>query len=177
MLLILLVLAFFLYEYGRDLFIPSDSFDEIIREAGDRHCVDYLLIKAVIWRESRFNTLARGAKGEIGLMQLRPNSSVLDWARSNCVEPPSEAALFSPRLNIEIGTWYLAKALRKWSKYKDFEAIALAEYNAGGTNAQKWKSASYEDDFIEKITYGNTKIYVKDILERYREYAINREAK
>ncbi|HRU01366.1 MAG TPA: hypothetical protein P5239_06660, partial [Victivallales bacterium] len=65
----------------------------------------------------------------------------------------------------------------QFQRYKDFEAIALSEYNAGGVNAQKWKPSSYEQDFIEKITYSSTKNYVKDILKKYEEYVINREAK
>ena len=42
----------------------------IIREAAEEHGVEYALIKAVIWQESRFREDAVGDAGEIGLMQL-----------------------------------------------------------------------------------------------------------
>ena len=33
------------------------------------------LLKAVIWKESRFDASARGSKGEIGLMQVMPSTA------------------------------------------------------------------------------------------------------
>ena len=181
--LILLILfftvsAFLLWRFGTEYFFSvGNDYDKILMDAADRHCVDYLLIKAVIWKESRFNNLSIGSKGEIGLMQIRPNTAVIDWARAKNIQPPPEAALFSPSLNVEIGTWYLAQALRKWSKYKDYDAMALAEYNAGASLVQKWKPNSYDGNFIDNIGYSSTRNYVTDILRKYEEYAVKREAK
>lgn len=169
--------ACILWYFASDYFSEANDYDQILKEAADRHCVDYLLVKAVIWKESRFNSLALGSKGEIGLMQIRPATAVIDWAHDKNISPPAEASLFSPRLNVEIGTWYLAQALRKWRKYKDFNAMALAEYNAGNSSVQKWKPDSYEENFIDKIRYVQTKNYVTDILRKYEEYAVKREAK
>ena len=45
--------------------------DGVIRTAAAQYGVDPALVKAVVWRESRFNPKARGAAGELGLMQIR----------------------------------------------------------------------------------------------------------
>ena len=47
------------------------SQDKVIIAAASIYDMDPALIKAVIWRESRFNPDARGAAGELGLMQIR----------------------------------------------------------------------------------------------------------
>ena len=47
------------------------SQDEVIIAAASIYDMDPALIKAVIWRESRFNPDAVGAAGELGLMQIR----------------------------------------------------------------------------------------------------------
>ena len=48
----------------------ESRFDAIIREVAEAYDVDPLLIKAMVWHESRFNPLAEGRAGEIGLMQM-----------------------------------------------------------------------------------------------------------
>ena len=69
---IALVLAFwigiFLYNYFRKW--KEDSFDREILAAAANHNINPALIKAVIWRESKFNPNATGKRGEIGLMQI-----------------------------------------------------------------------------------------------------------
>ncbi|MEI6568895.1 MAG: transglycosylase SLT domain-containing protein, partial [Verrucomicrobiota bacterium] len=47
------------------------SQDEPIRAAANRYRIDPALIKAIVWKESRFHPEARGRVGELGLMQLR----------------------------------------------------------------------------------------------------------
>ena len=48
--------------------------------------------------------------------------------------------------------------------------FALAEYNAGRANAQRWAAMSGPNSrkFWETITYPTTKKYIHDILKRYR---------
>ena len=100
----------------------SQKYDTLILEISERHGVDPCLIKAVIWRESGFRPYARGTSGEIGLMQIMPDKAVSDWARKHRRPDPPKGSLFTPRLNIEIGTWYLSRALRRWNSYKDAES-------------------------------------------------------
>ena len=75
-----------------------------------------------------------------------------------------------PALNIEIGSWYLGRALRNWQGYKDQVALALCEYNAGRKNALAWKPKDKNGTVIGNITYKSTREYVGDILRKYEEY-------
>ena len=130
-----------------------------------------MLVKALIWKESRFNPNTVGSKGEIGLMQIMPNSSVKDWTEYTKRKIPHRGVLFNPQLNIEIGTWYLAKSKKHWRLYDGSDALALAEYNAGYSNVKKWIPKNYMgDDVTNLIRFPSTKQYVKSILKKYEDY-------
>lgn len=148
----------------------SHTYDSLILEISHRHAIDPCLVKAVIWRESGFRPYARGTSGEIGLMQIMPNQAVADWVRKNKQPYPTKGALYSPRLNIEIGTWYLARALRRWSSYKDAETLALCEYNAGITRASAWKPSDPNAPAAPRITIPSTRDYADKILKKRKEY-------
>ena len=135
-----------------------------------RYGVDPALVKAVIWRESRFRPYVRGKAGEIGLMQIMPDKAVVDWAKRFRVPVPNRGALFTPRLNIEIGTWYLGNALRRWSSYQDRLVLALCEYNAGIRRANAWKPNEKNGSVRERITIASTRSYVDAVLDQYEDY-------
>ncbi len=78
--------------------------------------------------------------------------------------------LTDPRFNIEIGSWYLGRALKRWSKYDDCIALALCEYNAGQARAEAWKPLTTDGSVMERIQIASTLGYVNDILTKYREY-------
>ena len=156
-------------------FIRSKSFDKIIANTAKRHDIDPCLVKAIIYRESRFNQNARGSKGEIGLMQIRKDFSAEDWSREFNMGIPSEGVLFSPEMNIEIGTWYLARAVRRWDGYDNPFEMALAEYNAGYSGMKKWIPPSPGQNIVDFITFEPTKEYVKAIMKKYREYSQERK--
>ena len=158
------------WSFIREYRASQHAYDEIILEASARNGVDPNLVKAVIWRESRFRPYVRGSSGEIGLMQIMPDKAAVDWAKQNNQPLPSRGALFTPRLNIEIGSWYLANAMRRWSKYKDRLVLALCEYNAGITRASAWKPVDREGDVRSRITISSTLSYVNSILAKYEEY-------
>lgn len=142
----------------------------MIESAARRYGVDSRLIKAVIYQESRFDRKARGRAGEIGLMQLMPGAAVVDWARHHQVDVPVNGLLFDPELNIEIGTWYLARALKRWERYRCRIELALCQYNAGESRANEWKPDDYNDDVIDRIKFESTRSYVLSVMRKYREY-------
>ena len=146
------------------------AYDAIIVKAGERNGVDPALLKAVIWQESKFDSSTIGSKGEIGLMQIMQKFAAADWAKAHSRRTPSIGALSDPELNIEIGSWYLGRALQRWNKYRDCYVLALCEYNAGPTRANKWKPANPAGDVRQKITIPSTLSYVNDIMDRYETY-------
>src|SRR5687768_8363047 len=86
----------------------QQQFQQEIASAAARHRIDPLLIKAVIWQESRFNRHAKGKAGEVGLMQIMELTGE-EWAESQKVRDYSQEVLWDPARNIEAGAWYLAK--------------------------------------------------------------------
>ena len=145
-------------------------YDELIVKYGLQNGVDPPLLKAVIWKESRFNAQARGDKGEIGLMQLLPGGAVKDWEDRFHQKVKSKGLLTNPELNIQIGSWYLGRALERWKDYTEREALALCEYNAGLKRADSWKPLLHDGEVIPNIDIESTRKYVKDILERRDKY-------
>ena len=146
--------------------------DELIAKASAKHGVPPQLIKAIIWQETKFRPNMRGKAGEIGLMQIRPETAVLEWQRGNKLSfTPTEAQLFDPETNIDIGTWYLAWTGKHWKGYKSQLILQIAEYNAGYGNARKWKPAKPETEVkLTDITIKSTRAYVENVTKKMKEY-------
>ncbi len=144
-------------------------YDDLIAQISREHHVDPRLVSAVIWQESRFNAEVTGASGEIGLMQVTELVG-LTWAKESGFEEFHTDALYDPEINIRAGTWYLARAIRMWSDRSDPLPYALAQYNAGRSNALRWAKGDEGESsrFIENITYPGTRDYVESVLKRYR---------
>lgn len=165
------------YDFLLDFFLRRKNYDRLIKETADRYCVDPAFLKAVIWKESRFDQNARGNDDEIGLMQIKPrNGAATDWVEAHNVHLPCEAVLFNPNLNLEIGTWYLARAFKRWGKYEHCEELVLSEYNAGKKNAERWMPVIEGGDVVNNITIDSTRRYVMSIMNKYMEYASKRNA-
>ncbi len=151
-------------------------YDEEIAQAARRYGVKPELIKAVVWRESRFRPEMRGTRGERGLMQVTEGAAQ-EWAKAENVETFSAADLFDPKVNLEAGTWYLARALSHWGTKDDPAPFALAEYNAGRTRVNRWVNDSGQGpgadakDLRTAMDFPATKGYVAAIAARAAYYA------
>jgi len=150
------------------------QYDRLIRTAALEHHLDPMLVKAVVWRESRFDPKKHGSHGERGLMQVSERAAN-EWARENNITGFHPDQLFEPKTNLEAGTWYLHRAMEHWENQSDAIPFALAEYNAGASRAQRWSGGSgvaeiSEHQFLEKIDFPATRRYVESIIKRYRFY-------
>lgn len=141
-----------------------------IKESAERYSLPPELIRALILRESRFDCRAVGGDGEIGLMQIHPKGAVAEWARINKCPVPPDRELFEVRKNLDIGCWYLARAKKRWEKYRYSTELALAEYNAGAKNAARWKPESADGEVISRIDFPGTRSYVSTIMKYYQGY-------
>ena len=165
-----LIVLFALPLLARGGMADSDwtRYDHIIRKHGEKYRISPLLIKAVIWRESCFRAGSVGKAGEIGLMQISLDAA-REWARSRNRELPSKSQLFEPELNIEIGTWYLARARDYWRGHnRNFHLLALCEYNAGRTGMRR-KVRTVRGGKIG-ISDSALLAYVNTIVQRYNYY-------
>jgi soluble lytic murein transglycosylase len=147
-------------------------YDPQILQLSQRYGVDPALVKAVVWRESRFNAKVRGRVGEIGLMQIRPLTAQ-EWAQAEAPGGRFEGDLFEPETNVRIGTWYLRKLVKRYARTDAPAAYALADYNAGRANVLRWIKGPAETNsavFLDQITYPGTQEYVRSILHRTARY-------
>lgn len=136
--------------------------DDIIRQQAREKGVDSSLIAAVIYTESRFRDQTSHADAR-GLMQITPETAKHIEARSGGTQFVLED-LSDPDINIRYGTFYLRELL---DQYGGNEVAALAAYNAGPTQADRWGGASLE---IEDISWPETHAYVEQVLEKRAEY-------
>jgi soluble lytic murein transglycosylase len=166
-LLALLAAACFIYDYWRD-----HRYDADIARAAKQHGLSPFLVKAVVWRESRFNTFARGSKDEIGLMQVRP-ATAAEWAKANRQGAFNPQTMTLPATGLDVGCWCLRRAMDRWRSSPDPVPYALAEYNAGRSNALRWAAGLAARDpqrFRAGIAYPGTRAYVRAIEDRCQHY-------
>jgi soluble lytic murein transglycosylase-like protein len=102
----------------------AETLVEVERESG----IPALLLVALIEQESRFEPQARGPRGSLGLMQVRPFVGEEVAARIG-VPWRGEQTLLDPVANVRIGAGYLAELLERFGT----EELALAAYNMGPT--------------------------------------------
>jgi soluble lytic murein transglycosylase len=141
----------------------------IVYPAARARGVDPLLVAAVIRQESAFRPEAVSSANARGLMQLMP-STAAELSRATGAPPPRPEALHQPAANIDLGTTLLARLL---ARYDGSVVKALAAYNGGEEAVAKWERrypARDEDEFVELISYRETREYVKAVLGNHRQY-------
>jgi peptidoglycan lytic transglycosylase len=148
-------------EVIQELTLPLRHEDIIRQQAADKQ-VDASLIAAVIYAESRFQDQTSKA-GARGLMQITPETA-------SEIERLSGGTTFKlddlgdPEINIRYGTFYLRELL---VRYGGNEVAAIAAYNAGPTQVDKWGGA---DLTVDEIPLDETRGYVADVLDKQRAY-------
>ena len=150
------------------------QYDRLIRAVAAEHHLDPMLVKAVVWRESRFDPQKYGNARERGLMQVSEKAAN-EWARENKIDNFHVERLFDPKTNLEAGAWYLHRAFEHWGNQPDAMPFALAEYNAGASRAQRWgggdrAAAMPARAFLNNINFPGTRKYVDSVIARYQFY-------
>ncbi len=144
----------------------------IIREAAEEHGVEYALIKAVIWQESRFREDAVGDAGEIGLMQLM-ELAAFEWADDHGVRDFEHSHVYDPRTNIHAGTYYLKTRLARYRYTDDPLPYSLADYNAGRARVVRWAGEAARTNsaaFLQNIDFPSTRRYIDQVTRRRDHY-------
>ena len=153
-------------EAVRELTLPLRH-DDIIRQQAADKGLDAALIAAVIYEESRFRDQTSHA-GARGLMQITPATARF-IARDSGGTEFVEGDLATPQINIAYGSYYLRYLLEQYDGDRE---LAVAAYNAGETNVNRWLADSGGDDFeTSDIPFPETRAYVANVLERRNDYA------
>ncbi|MEZ4751493.1 MAG: lytic transglycosylase domain-containing protein [Bdellovibrionota bacterium] len=125
--------------------------------------VDPYLLWSLARKESEFNPNAISVAHAQGLLQLNPNTA----AR---LSGGQAVDLLDPAINLKLGAGYFRSLL---DRFNDRNYVALAGYNAGEHNADKWLRRYPTEDsvlFIDLISYRETRNYVGFVLNNYYWY-------
>jgi len=154
----------------RDLSLPLRHASTIRRQAADKH-LDPALVAGVIYAESKFeDSEGTSSAGALGLMQLLPSTARFIAQRTGGTRFTT-ADLATPDVNIAYGSWYLRYLL---DRYGGNKVLALAAYNGGETNVNRWLAAAQArgNSFgISDIPFSETRAYVAKVLAAERDYA------
>ena len=123
-----------------------ENLEEYFKEASETYGVDINLLKAIARQESNFNPSATSSAGAMGVMQLMP-STAKGLGVTNA---------YDAQQNIMGGAKLMAQNLKK---YNGDVSLALAAYNAGGGNVDKYGGIP---------PFKETQNYVKKVLGYYQ---------
>jgi soluble lytic murein transglycosylase len=124
--------------------------------------LDPALVAAVIYEESQFDPKARSGAGAIGLMQLLPDTARGIAVHTGGTKFDPATDLLDPDLNVRYGCWYLRHLRQKYGVYKNGDELALAAYNAGQANVDRWIADTPAGGTV-RIPFPETRDYVADV--------------
>src|SRR4051812_3088739 len=152
----------------QEIALPLRHEDIIRQQAADKE-LDPALIAAVIYAESRFRDGQRSAAGAEGLMQITP-ATAHEIARKSGGTAFQTGDLATPQVNISYGAWYLRYLM---GRYAGNSTFALAAYNAGEGNVDRWLDRAQRRDAaltVEAIPFAETREYVRRVLDARAHY-------
>jgi soluble lytic murein transglycosylase len=139
-----------------------------LKKFSSQNALDPYLVASLIRQESEFNPAAVSRANALGLMQLLPKvgSAV---AKQEKLRHFSSDQLFTPEVNLQLGTRYFREMVDKFGAFE----YALAAYNAGTNRVDDWLGqGKYRDpqEFVESIPFTETREYVQAILRNANVY-------
>ncbi len=135
----------------------------------DGHEAYWTMIHAIARQESQFDKAAVSHAGARGLMQLMPGTARETAGKIGLVYLP-DSLTSDAHYNIQLGSSYFQRLL---IRYSGSYPLAVAAYNAGPGNVNKWLAANGDPRlpggdmvrWIESIPISETRNYVQRVLE------------
>lgn len=131
--------------------------------------LDVRLVAAVIKVESNFRSDATSPKDARGLMQILPSTGA--WIATQIgLAGFNDSKLYEPETNLRLGCWYLNDLIVQFDGQLH---LALAAYNGGRGNVQKWLNDgtwSGKEIDISQIPFAETRSYVWKVMRVYAVY-------
>ncbi len=159
-----------------------DSVVHIFQKFGTQYGIDYLMVAAQGYQESRLDQNARSAAGAIGIMQLLPSTA----ADSNVGIPDITQA----EPNIHAGIKYLDFIRKRYFSDEGMDIFnqtmfAFAAYNAGPARVRQLREKAAAKGYDPNIWFDNVELiaareigretvqYVANILKYYIAYSLS----
>ena len=155
-------------DYYYYLFYPY-AYKEFVSKYCTKYNVEPDFLLAIIREESRFKADAGSHAGAQGLMQIMPATGK-SVANQIGISNFNESMLHDPEISITMGSFYISQMLSNFGNNKYY---ALGAYNGGPGAMQRWisKYGGLDiDEFIESLTYDETKNYIKKVMASYFIY-------
>ncbi|WBY17904.1 lytic transglycosylase domain-containing protein [Erythrobacteraceae bacterium WH01K] len=135
---------------------------------------NWTFVHAIARQESQFAQNAISHAGARGLMQLMPGTA-REQAGMLGMSYRQDDLISSPSYNVQLGNAYFARMM---SYYDGSYPLAIAAYNAGPGNVNKWLRANGDPrngsvdwlTWIERIPIFETKNYVQRVIENAAVY-------
>ncbi len=142
------------------------AYGALLEEHGRANGLDPLLLAALIHQESRWDAEAVSIAAALGLTQVIPPTAA--WIAERLGRDITLGELFRPATAIEFGAYYLGVQVREFGDVHQ----ALAAYNGGPMNVERWAAAAPwpPADFVEAIVFQETRHYVQLVMEHYAWY-------
>jgi soluble lytic murein transglycosylase len=128
---------------------------------------NFTIVHAISRQESQFDRKIVSRAGARGLMQLMPGTARETAGFIGVGYSPSN--LDDAQYNIQLGSWYFGRLM---DRYQGSYPLAVAAYNAGPGNVNKWLRANGDPrvtgdilGWIEAIPLSETRGYVQRVLE------------
>ena len=157
----------------KNVFFIKDKFQIVKEVVNDEYAP---LVHAIVKQESGFAPTAVSQVGALGFMQLMPGTAKL--VAKDIGIPYDKVKLSSDiKYNVRLGSHYIKQLI---DRFDGSEMLAIASYNAGPNATQRWINEFYDPrkekdldkvvDWIELITYSETRNYVQRIMENLIVY-------
>ena len=132
--------------------------------------IDPFFLLALARQESTFRAGIVSSAGATGVLQVMPDTAKWLASKDDRISADHIANLKAPENSLRLGSVYLRRMLDRSDGNPVF---ALASYNAGPGNCDKWRtrnSGSTLEQFVEAIPFSETNDYVKKVLANYAAY-------
>jgi soluble lytic murein transglycosylase len=147
--------------------LPLTNASTIRKQAAAKR-LDPALIAGVIYAETKFEPRESSAGAE-GLMQILPETAYF-IAHLSGGSAFTASDLATPSINVAYGSYYLRYLL---DHYDGNEMLAVAAYNAGLANVDRWVAAAKAKGghlTVATIPFPETRAYVERVQSAQRDY-------
>lgn len=143
---------------------------DIVTQLGEELNLDPYMILSIARQESTYRPNLTSSAGAHGVLQLMPSTAKWLGDADPRITKETASRLEEPPHSLRMGAVYFRRMLDRSDQNV---AYALASYNAGPGNFDKWERKWRNiptEDFIEVIPFNETRNYVKRILAHYATY-------